>query len=126
MPSPWRRASRAGATDGITFHGDRGSQYLAGDYRQQITDLGMVQSVGRTGVCWDNSVAESFWSSIKRELVHRYRFPDRATARRAIFAWINTSRYAGDPPLCRVGLGPWVRWGSCRVWCGPPEVMRAA
>lgn len=49
----------------------------------------MRQSVGRTGVCWDNSVAESFWSSLKRELVHRYRFPDRASARRAIFAWIN-------------------------------------
>jgi transposase InsO family protein len=50
----------------------------------------MVQAVGRTGVCWDNSVAESLWSSLKREVVHRYRFPDRATARRAIFAWINT------------------------------------
>src|SRR4051812_48986081 len=49
----------------------------------------MRQSVGRTGVCWDNSVAEAFWSSMKRELVHRYRFPDRATARRAIFAWID-------------------------------------
>jgi transposase InsO family protein len=81
--------ARGGATDGIIFHGDRGSQYLAGDYRQQITDLRMVQSIGRTGVCWDNSVAESLWSSLKRELVHRYRFPDRATARRAIFAWIN-------------------------------------
>jgi transposase InsO family protein len=49
----------------------------------------MIQSVGRTGVCWDNSVAESFFSSLKRELVHRYRFPDRAGARRAIFAWVN-------------------------------------
>jgi putative transposase len=51
--------ARGGATAGIIFHGDRGSQYLAGDYRQQIAELGMVQSVGRTGVCWDNSVAES-------------------------------------------------------------------
>ena len=81
--------ARAGATTGIIFHGDRGSQYLSGDYRQLIDALEMRQSVGRTGVCWDNSVAESFWSSLKRELVHRYRFPDRATARRAIFAWIN-------------------------------------
>jgi putative transposase len=84
---------RGGATADVIFHSDRGSQYLAGDYRQQIADLGMVQSVGRTGVCWDNSVAESLWSSLKRELVHRYRFPDRATARRAIFAWINTYNY---------------------------------
>jgi len=82
--------TRGGATTGIIFHGDRGSQYLSGDYRTLVADLAMVQSVGRTGVCWDNSVAESFWSSLKRELVHRYRFPDRATARRAIFAWINT------------------------------------
>jgi transposase InsO family protein len=80
---------RGGATAGIIFHGDRGSQYLSGEYRRLIADLGMVQSVGRTGVCWDNSVAEALWSSLKRELVHRYRFPDRATARRAIFAWIN-------------------------------------
>jgi transposase InsO family protein len=81
--------ARGGVTAGVIFHGDRGSQYLSGDYRQLLADLGMVQSVGRTGVCWDNSVAESFWSSLKRELVHRYRFADRATARRAIFAWIN-------------------------------------
>lgn len=82
--------ARGGRTDGIIFHGDRGAQYLSGDHRQLIADLGMVQSVGRTGVCWDNSVAESFWSSLKREVVSRYRFDDRATARRAIFAWINT------------------------------------
>src|SRR5436190_13691863 len=49
----------------------------------------MRQSVGRTGVCWDNSVAEAFWSSLKRELVHRYRFTTRADARRAIFGWMN-------------------------------------
>ncbi len=81
--------ARGGAAGGIIFHGDRGGQYLSGDYRQLVVDLGMRQSVGRTGVCWDNSVAESFWSSLKRELVHRYRFPDRPSARRAIFAWTN-------------------------------------
>jgi putative transposase len=80
---------RGGVTEGIIFHGDRGSQYMSGDYRDLIAELGMVQSVGRTGVCWDNSVAEAAWSSLKRELVHRYQFPDRASARRAIFAWIN-------------------------------------
>ncbi len=80
---------RGGVTAGTIFHSDRGSQYLSGDYRQAIKDRHMVQSVGRTGVCWDNSVAESFFSSLKRELVSRYRFEDRAGARRAIFAWIN-------------------------------------
>ena len=86
-------ATRGGVTAGIIFHGDRGSQYMSGDYRQLIADLKMVQSVGRTGVCWDNAVAESFWSSLKRELVHRHQFADRAGARRAIFRWINTYNY---------------------------------
>lgn len=81
-------AARGGHTAGIIFHGDRGSQYMSNDHRQALADLGMLQSVGRTGVCWDNAVAESFWSSLKRELVSRYRFEDRAGARRAIFAWI--------------------------------------
>ena len=82
-------ATRGGRTAGIIFHGDRGSQYMSSEYRELLADLDMVQSVGRTGVCWDNAVAESFWSSLKRELVHRYRFATRADARRAIFVWIN-------------------------------------
>ena len=100
--------ARGGVTGGIVFHGDRGSQYLSGEYRQLVADLGMLQSVGRTGVCWDNSVAESFWSSLKRELVHRYRFPDRATARRAIFAWINT--YNRQRLHSSLGYIPPVEW----------------
>jgi len=100
--------ARDGVTDGIIFHGDRGSQYLSGEYRQLVADLAMVQSVGRTGVCWDNSVAESFWSSLKRELVHRYRFPDRATARRAIFAWIN--RYNRHRLHSSLGYIPPIEW----------------
>ena len=81
--------TRGSHVKGVIFHGDRGSQYMSGDYRKQIVGHGMIQSVGRTGVCWDNAVAESAWSSLKRELVHRYRFATRAEARRAIFAWIN-------------------------------------
>ncbi len=46
-------SQRGGATEGIIFHGDRGSPIPLGDYRQLVTDLGMVQSVVRTGVCWD-------------------------------------------------------------------------
>ena len=80
---------RGGLTAGIIFHSDRGSQYMSGDFGRLVGDLEMVQSVGRTGQCWDNSVAESFFSSLKRELVSRYRFQDRTGARKAIFAWIN-------------------------------------
>lgn len=81
---------------------------MSHDYRAQITDLGMVQSVGRTGVCWDNSVAEAAWSSLKREVVHRYVFPDRATARRAIFAWIN--RYNTTRRHSSLGYIPPIEW----------------
>ena len=64
-------------------------QYVSHDYRNQVTGHSMVRSVGRTEVCWDNRVAESAWSSLKCELLHRYRFATRAEARRAIVAWIN-------------------------------------
>lgn len=101
-------AVRGGRTEGIIFHGDRGSQYLSGVYRDLIAELEMRQSVGRTGVCWDNSVAEAAWSSLKRELVHRYVFPDRATARRAIFAWIN--RYNTRRRHSSLGHIPPVEW----------------
>lgn len=101
-------ATRGGHTGGIIFHGDRGSQYMSGDYRQLIARLEMVQSVGRTGVCFDNAVAESFWSSLKRELVSRYRFADRATARRAIFAWIN--RYNHHRLHSSLGYVPPIEW----------------
>lgn len=100
--------TRGGLTEGIIFHGDRGSQYMSRDYRELIEQLGMVQSVGRTGVCWDNSVAEAAWSSLKRELVHRYSFPDRATARRAIFAWIN--RYNTRRRHSTLGYIPPIEW----------------
>jgi transposase InsO family protein len=68
----------------------------------------MIQSVGRTGVCSDNAVAESFWSSLKREVVYRYRFSDRAIARRAIFAWIN--RYNHHRLQSTLGYLPPIEW----------------
>ena len=82
-------AARGGQVQDVIFHGDRGGQYMSGEYRAQVAGHGMRQSVGRTGVCWDNAVAEAFWSSLKRELVHRQRFATRAQARQAIFVWIN-------------------------------------
>lgn len=99
---------RGGRTEGIIFHGDRGAQYLSGDYRKLVKDLKMRQSVSRTGVCWDNSVAESAWSSLKRELVHRYRFNTRVEARRAIFTWIN--RYNTRRRHSTLGYVPPIEW----------------
>lgn len=80
--------SRGGHAPGVIFHSDRGSQYMSKEFREHVDDLEMAQSVGRTAVCWDNSVAEAFWSTLKRELVYRTRFATRAQARRAIFGWL--------------------------------------
>lgn len=99
---------RGGATAGIIFHSDRGSQYMSREFAQAISGRQMVQSVGRTGVCWDNPVAESLFSSLKRELVSRYRFEDRAGARRAIFAWIN--RYNTRRLHSTLGYLPPIEW----------------
>lgn len=88
-------ASRRGRTTGVIFHTDAGSQYLSGDFASALHRHGMRQSVGRVGNCWDNSIAESFFSSLKRELVTQTRFATRNQARREIFAWIgryNTHR----------------------------------
>ena len=57
-------------------------------YRGLCTSHGIVQSAGRVATCFDNAVTESFWSSLKRELVHRYRFATRDQAKAAITAWI--------------------------------------
>lgn len=99
---------RGGRTAGIIFHGDRGCQYMSNDYRKLVKRLEMRQSVGRTGVCFDNSVAESAWSSLKRELVYRYRFATRNQARQAIFAWIQ--RYNTRRRHSTLGYIPPIEW----------------
>jgi transposase InsO family protein len=86
-------AARGGdqAVAGVIAHADRGSQYTSNDYIDFCQDASrqMRPSVGRTGVCWDNAVAESFWESLKRECLQGRVFATRAEARRAIFRWIN-------------------------------------
>ncbi len=65
------------------------SQYMGRDFRALCLKHKVSQSVGRIGSSQDNAVAESFWASLKRELVSRYRFATRAEARRAIIVWVN-------------------------------------
>jgi putative transposase len=81
--------ARGGAVAGVIGHADRGSQYTSNDYLEFCQRHQLRPSVGRTGVCWDNAVAESFWESLKRECVQGRVFATRAEARRAIFRWIN-------------------------------------
>ena len=97
-----------GSLAGATFHSDRGSQYLSGDYRKLCERLGVIQSAGRVATCFDNSAAESFFSSLKRELVHRCRFATRAEAIAAITAWIR--RYNTVRLHSAIGYVPPVEW----------------
>ncbi|MFB9452010.1 IS3 family transposase, partial [Dactylosporangium vinaceum] len=82
--------------DGLIFHSDRGCQYVSAQHARLANRHGVRLSVGRRGQCWDNAVAESFFATIKTELVHRQAWPTRTAARKAIFeyieGWYNTRR----------------------------------
>ncbi|MCY0931867.1 IS3 family transposase [Streptomyces sp. H27-H1] len=66
---------------------DRGSEYTSTQFRDRIRELGLRQSMGRTGICYDNAAAESFFAVLKEEIGTRF-WPDRATARAEIFTLI--------------------------------------
>ncbi len=72
----------------LICHSDRGSQYASADYQALLKQSGITCSMSRRGNCYDNAPVESFFASLKRELVHRYRFTTREEARAAIFRWI--------------------------------------
>lgn len=82
--------------EGVIFHSDRGSQYTSIDYGKLARSNGVVLSVGRKGECWDNAVAESFFATIKRELIDTRSWPTRAGLHAAVFnyieGWYNTRR----------------------------------
>lgn len=80
--------TRGGTVKDVIFHSDRGTQYTSDEFAKFCGANGISRSVGRTGVCWDNAAAESFFASLKKELVHRRTFKTRAEARLAIMAWI--------------------------------------
>jgi transposase InsO family protein len=73
---------------GLVHHSDRGVQYASENYRRRLASAGVVPSMSRRGNCYDNALMESFWSSLKRELVHRVQFATRQAAQTAIFEWI--------------------------------------
>jgi transposase InsO family protein len=81
---------------GVIFHSDRGCQYTSADFAELARANGVVLSVGRKGECWDNAVAESFFATIKRELIDPRSWPTRTGLRRAVFeyieGWYNTRR----------------------------------
>ena len=81
---------------GLVCHSDRGSQYTSSSYGEIVDRHGARQSIGRPGTCWDNAVAESFFATLKKELIYTHVWPTRRSARAAIFSfiegWYNRSR----------------------------------
>ncbi len=75
------------AADAI-FHSDRGSNYTSAEFADKLISLGITQSVGRTGICYDNAMAESFFATLKNELVHRTVYPTREHARKDVARYI--------------------------------------
>jgi transposase InsO family protein len=73
---------------GLLHHSDRGSQYVSKIFQTELTRIGAQGSMSRKANCWDNSVLESFFSSLKRELLDPAPFESRTVARQAIFEYI--------------------------------------
>ena len=73
---------------GLIHHSDRGSQYCAHDYQAQLRQFGLRASMSRRGNCYDNAPMESFWGTLKNELVHHRRYETREQARREITEYI--------------------------------------
>jgi transposase InsO family protein len=73
---------------GLMHHSDRGCQYTSAAYREMLAQLGITVSMSRKGNCWDNAVAESFFATLKTELVYRRRWRNRLELRTALFEYI--------------------------------------
>jgi|SRR5437870_302443 len=74
----------------LVIHSDRGVQYASADYRQALAQAGLVASMSRKANCYDNATMESFWSTLKLELVYRRDFATRSQARTEIFDYIES------------------------------------
>ena len=74
--------------EGLVWHTDRGSQYASYEHRDLLKQYGIIQSMSRKGNCWDNSVAESFFKSLKNELVYQTYFYTKKQAKLEIFKYI--------------------------------------
>ena len=85
-----------GVKDGLIFHSDRGIQYACDEFRALIIENKIVQSMSRKANCWDNAVAESFFKTLKAEMVYHRKFLDQQSAKLEVFGYIegfyNTKR----------------------------------
>ena len=106
---------RQKVNDGETIaHTDRGSQYAASEYRKVLGNAGIVASMSRKGNCWDNAHCESFFHSLKTELVYRRKFESREEAKRAIFRWIE-AWYNRERLHSSLGYMNSSKWPAARI-----------
>ena len=84
----WRAVRNKRPAPGLILHSDRGTQYCADAYRKLVAQFGMTVSMSRKGNCYDNAPMESFWGSLKNELIHHQRYATRADAEAAITEYI--------------------------------------
>ena len=80
----WRALRSKRPVPELILHSDRGSPILRDDYRNLIAQYGMQASMSRNGNCYDNAPMESFWGSLKNEIIHHQRYATRANAEAAI------------------------------------------
>jgi putative transposase len=80
----WRRRPK----QTVKFHSDQGSQYSSRNFRSLLSNLNIEPSMSRRGNCWDNAVAESFFSNLKKEQIRRIKYKTRGQARQAMFHYI--------------------------------------
>jgi putative transposase len=84
-------AVRGGDVAGVIFHSDDGSEHSAGLFEAACQRLGVSQSMGRVGSCFENAASESFHSTLEFELLRKHHFATRADARMAVAAYIDRS-----------------------------------
>ncbi|OHV55581.1 IS3 family transposase, partial [Pseudofrankia sp. BMG5.36] len=75
---------------GVIFHADRGSQYTSREFVRFCKKKKIKNSVGRTGICYDNAAAESFWATLKKEFIHLHAFAGLKQLRAGVFDYIET------------------------------------
>lgn len=92
--------------DGAVFHSDRGAQYTSNEFQKWCAGNNVTQSMGEVGVCWDNAVAESFFSHLKTEMYHHHSFENHMGARTAVMEYIESWWNRRRPHSNNLGLPP--------------------
>lgn len=94
------------ADTGVIFHSDRGAQYTSTQFQDWCQANRITQSMGKVGVCWDNAVAENFFSHLKTEMFHQKQFPNHLSARTAVMEYIESWYNRRRPHGYNSGLSP--------------------